>query len=53
MTTQSQTADILEQLPEALSYAQSRGADQAEVMASNDKGGSIRFLYATSLSLRV
>ena len=41
MAIQSQTADILEQLPEALSYAQSRGADQAEVIASNDKGFSV------------
>lgn len=41
MTTQSQTTDTLEQLPEALSYAQLHGADQAEIMASNDKGFSV------------
>lgn len=42
MTTQSSTKDILEQqLPEALNYAKAQGADQAEIMASNDKGFSV------------
>ena len=42
MTIQAQTKNGLDQqLSEALDYAQSQGADQAQIMASNDKGFSV------------